>query len=319
MITSRSLPAFSTTSINNDNPLALPARPPIRAAVRRHHVVTKIIPLKPFHPRHRLNQFTTSNSEFDKDYSKYSFASSSSSSGDDDDNDAKSQFGTKLYWDAMYDGMGDFAADEYSWYYGYEVIRPYLQEYGEQLLSSMNDVSSEGGFEDEDSIETMTMTSKGKSQLSILIPGCGNDPLVLDLFNDGYCKLTAFDYSVGAIERQRELLEYLPSTTFALKKRDIDLRVEDARALPIEWTSAYDIIIEKGALDAIYLSGDDDSNLEKAVTEFERVLRPGGICISCSGVVPEALRREKFCMTEWVWLRDGSEDLRAGCFVFRKR
>ena len=51
--------------------------------------------------------------------------------------------------------------------------------------------------------------------------------------------------------------------------------------------------------------------------EFERVVRPGGICISCSGVVPEELRRKMF--REWVWLRDGSEDLRAGCFVFRKR
>ena len=259
------------------------------------------IPLT-YNPIHRccqLNQFTTSNSEFDKDYSKYT----TSSQFDDEDNDAKSQFGTKVYWDAMYDGMGDFAADEYSWYYGYEVIRPYLQEYGETSLSTSVDTGTGGEGS----------ATADKSQLSILLPGCGNDPLLLDLCNDGYRKLTAFDYSIGAIERQRELLEYLPTTT----SNHIELRVEDARALPTEWTNAYDIIIEKGALDAIYLSGNDEQNLGKAVVEFERVVRSGGICISCSGVVPEELRRKMF--REWAWLRDGSEDLRAGCFVFRKR
>ena len=35
-------------------------------------------------------------SEFDKDYSKYR--------NDDEDTDARSQFGTKSYWDAMYEG-----------------------------------------------------------------------------------------------------------------------------------------------------------------------------------------------------------------------
>jgi len=256
-----------------------------------------------YHRHRRLHQFTTSNSEFDKDYSKYITSPS------DEDTDAKSEFGTKIYWDAMYEGMGDFDAEEYSWYYGYEVIRPHLQEYGEELLLHSDVIS--GAVEDE-----AAASSKHKSQLSILLPGCGNDPLLLDLYNDGYRKLTAFDYSLGAIGRQRELLEYLPATS---EKRDIELRVEDARALPTEWTNSFDIIIEKGALDAIYLSVNDERNLEKAIAEFERVLRPGGICISCSGVVPENLRRETFRTMEWVWLRDGSDDLRAGCFVFRKR
>lgn len=308
MLTRQStLPAFAiaTSSIlNNDNrlrpALVLMTSSPLHLRNKYPTITTNA-----YHRHRRLHQFTTSNSEFDKDYSKYTTSSS------EEDTDAKSQFGTKVYWDAMYDGMGDFDAEEYSWYYGYEVIRPHLQEYGEELLL-LNDVDS-GSIEDE---AAATMTSKHKSQLSILLPGCGNDPLILDLYNDGYRKLTAFDYSLGAIERQRELLEYLPATS---EKSDIELRVEDARTLPTEWTNSFDVIIEKGALDAIYLSGNDERNLEKAIVEFERVLRPGGICISCSGVVPEQLRRETFRTTEWVWLRDGSDDLRAGCFVFRKR
>ena len=294
-------------TIIQSQPIILPAFA-ITPIVTFYHESPTIQPSNPFYSRSRLHQFTSLNSEFDKDYSKYSL------SLPDVDYDAKSQFGTKLYWDAMYEGMGEFAADEYSWYYGYEVIRPLLLEYGAQLFSFMNDENNEEGVEE---ALLQTITSKDTSQLSILIPGCGNDPLLLDLFNDGYQKLTAFDYSLGAIERQRELLEYLPTTT--TEKKYIELRVEDARALPTEWTNTYDIIIEKGALDAIYLSGDDDSNLERAILEFERVLRPGGICISCSGVVPEILRREKFRTTAWVWLRDGIGDLRAGCFVFRKR
>ena len=235
-----------------------------------------------------LHQFTTSSSEFDKDYSKFQRVDSS-----DEDAKAKSDFGTKWYWDSMYEGMGDFASDEYSWYYGYEVIKPMLEEY---VLGNNDDSTTD------------------KSQLSILIPGCGNDPLLLDLYNAGYRSLTAFDYSSGAIDRQRELLEYLPMGSDIDK---IHLSVQDARSLPKEWDESFDIIIEKGALDAIYLSG--DGNFEQSVKEFERVIKTDSICISCSGVVPEEIRRDGFGTNEWEWLRDGSDDLKAGCFVLKRR
>jgi hypothetical protein len=237
----------------------------------------------------RLNQFTTSSSEFDKDYAKYR-------DGDDGDANARSQFGTKAYWDEMYEGMGEFSADEYSWYYnGYDVIKPFLQEYILDVAES-------------------TSTALKKSQLSILIPGCGNDPMLLDFYQAGYRRLSAFDYSSGAIDRQRELLDYLPMGSDLGR---IELREEDARSLPVEWNESFDVIVEKGALDAIYLSG--DGNLEQSVKEFARIIKRGGTCISCSGVVPEALRRDCFAENEWEWLRDGSNDLRAGCFVLKRR
>jgi len=235
-----------------------------------------------------LYQFTASSSEFNKDYSKYQ-------EGDDCDANARSQFGTKSYWDSMYEGMGEFPADEYSWYYNcYNMIKPFLQEY-------IHDVAA----------PDLTIH---KSELSILIPGCGNDSLLLDLYNAGYRCLSAFDYSSGAIDRQRELLNYLPVGS---ELENVALRVEDARSLPMEWTESFDVVIEKGAMDAIYLSG--EGSLEKSVTEIARVVKRGGLCISCSGVIPELLRRDCFLEAEWEWLRDGSNDLKAGCFVLRRR
>ena len=235
-----------------------------------------------------LYQFTASSSEFNKDYSKYQV-------DDDCDAKARSQFGTKSYWDSMYEGMGEFPADEYSWYYNcFDMIKPFLQEY-------IHDAAS----------ESLTLQ---KSELSILIPGCGNDSLILDLYNAGYRCLSAFDYSSGAIDRQRELLSYLPAGSVLDK---VKLRVEDARSLPMEWTESFDVVIEKGALDAIYLSG--EGSLEKSVIEIARVIKRGGLCISCSGVIPELLRRDCFVEAEWEWLRDGSNDLKAGCFVLRRR
>jgi len=231
-----------------------------------------------------LRQFVTGSSDqFEKDYSKFN-------ESDDEDYAAKSDFGTKVYWDSMYEGMGDFQADEYSWYYGFESIKPILQQY---LDAS---------------------TSAEKAVLTTLIPGCGNDPLLLDLYNSGYTSLTAFDYSQGAIDRQSTMLEYLPMGS----DDAIDLRVEDARSLPEDWENNFDVTIEKGALDAIYLSG--DGNFEKAAEELKRVTkRRTGLFISCSGVVPEDLRRSVFTKDEWTWLRDGSKDLEAGCFVWRRR
>ena len=75
-----------------------------------------------------------------------------------DDSEAISQFGTFQYWDDMYVGMGDFPQDEYSWYFGWEVIKPFFKEY-----------VPVGGGKDKD------------NNPRILVPGVGNDPILLDL------------------------------------------------------------------------------------------------------------------------------------------
>mmetsp|Transcript_23121 Transcript_23121/g.33967 ORF Transcript_23121/g.33967 Transcript_23121/m.33967 type:complete len:327 (-) Transcript_23121:1068-2048(-) len=216
-----------------------------------------------------------------------------------DDDTARSQFGTRQYWDDTYNGYGDFPMEEYSWYYGWEVLKPYVKEHCNRKDSKM------------------------------LLPGIGNDPILLDLLGAGYTDITAFDYTESSIERQEDLLSYVPGSLHnhhhseygdenEEKEGKVKLFVRDARKLDDQWTDGFDFILEKGTLDAVYLSG--DGNVEQAVSEMKRVLKKqNGIFISVSGVVPYELRKELFPVTEWEWLRDGSEDLKAGCFIWRLR
>lgn len=205
---------------------------------------------------------------------------------DDDDENARSQFGTRSYWDDVYLGRGDFPAEEYSWYFGWETMETYVKEF--------------------------IPTSNEEGPTHILCPGVGNEPLLVDLYKAKYTRLTAFDYSEHAVERQEDLLSFeLPSSAMDI----IELHAMDARKLPDpDWNDRFDAIIEKGALDAIYLSG--DGNVERSILALFRVLKPGGIFLSVSGVVPPELRTE--CFKDWEWLRDGSDELKAGCFVLRK-
>jgi hypothetical protein len=41
--------------------------------------------------------------------------------------------------------------------------------------------------------------------------------------------------------------------------------------------------------------------------------------MSISGVVPEDVRRTLFPVQDWDWVRDGTMDLKAGCFVWKKK
>lgn len=210
-----------------------------------------------------------------------------------DETEARSCFGTKDYWDDVYLGRGDFPSDTYTWYYGWEVLGRVVEQY---------------------------IPDKGAR---ILVPGIGNDDILLDLHKAGYMNMVGQDYSEHAVERQIDLLSYegisIAPTEDAEKSEEGSIQVMqgDVTNLPESWTESFDIILEKGLLDAVYLSG--DGNMEAASDNLSRVLRTGGIFISVSGVVPHELRLEAFNKNGWKWLKDGSDDLKAGCFVWQKR
>lgn len=197
-----------------------------------------------------------------------------------------STFGTKEYWDEVYAGRGDFPSHEYSWYYGWNELNPYLA--GCNIMPN-------------------------KETCKILLPGIGNDPLLIDLVASGYKRLTAQDYSQHAVDRQLDLLK---SCCTANNDCIVQLSCSNVKNLPQEWTSAFDVVLEKGLLDAVYLSG--EGNIQVAVQSLAATLKNGGVFVSVSGVVPDDLRRKLFASDGWEWLRDGSQDLKAGCFIFRK-
>jgi len=198
-------------------------------------------------------------------------------SGDgNDDGEARSSFGTKHYWDEMYEGRGDFDSESYSWYFGWDVIKPVWEAHA---------------------------VRPGR----VLLPGVGNDDTPRELWRAGWRDLYAFDYSAAAAARQDELNWDCEGLLCA---------VADARALDLE-DASFDYAIEKGALDAVYLSG--EGNLERAAAELARVLRPGGRLVSVSGVVPPDLREACFPRDRWEWLRDGAGELAAGFFVMERR
>jgi len=222
---------------------------------------------------------------------------------DDDSATARSEFGTRRYWDDMYSGFGDFSAEEYSWYYGWDVLGKHVREH--LPLVNANGLERAGSTKSNDN-------NDNRDGPNLLVPGVGNDPILLDLLSAGYRRITAQDYSEPAIDRQRDLLWYFRGDT-----SQVELSSGDVRRLPPEWTGRYDAVVEKGLLDAVYLSG--DNHVEQAVESLKGALKSGAVFLSVSGVVPEQVRRRAFSEDDWVWIRDGSNDLKAGCFIFRKR
>ena len=275
-----------------------------------------------------------------------------------DDTQARSMFGTKDYWDDVYLGRGDVPADCYSWYYGWEVLRPIVERY----------VPIRSSITTQQQPQIQVQQQQGYRRM--LIPGIGNDSLLMDLYKAGYRPengwyLVGQDYSEHAIERQYELL------SFEQFIDGIHMVQGDVTAMPQNWTKSFDIILEKGLLDAVYLSSGADNenntnNVQSAISNLHRVLKPNGLLFSISGVIPQELRRsilfpsiynnnpltnnkddssnhrsngndsnddndnkrdqipqKEFsspCSSLWKWLQDGSDDWRkAGCFVFQKQ
>lgn len=148
--------------------------------------------------------------------------------------------GRLSFWDKMY-----AAEESFSWYCGWQDMQPFWEE-----------------------------LVPGSAR--VLIPGVGNDAAMVELYDamPEPRQMSAFDYAPQGVERAR--------TLFA--DRLVDLRLADAKDLP--WREReFDAVLDKGVLDAVYLSGgynalDRDHELQRAVDELHRVVRPGGICVS---------------------------------------
>jgi Methyltransferase domain len=211
----------------------------------------------------------------------------------------KNNYGRQEFWNDLYEQQSNF-----SWYAGWDDLRPFVEDF----------IGTATGADAADAGE------KNKS-VEILLPGVGNDATLVDMYDDGrgYNHITALDYAPEAIERCREMLQQRKqhrsaSVVAAAADSDVDdsdipngirLCVADARDLTgILEDNTFDLILEKGTLDAIYLSGGENKtlafeNMDLAVTELGRCVKPGSIWISLAGVVPDEIQRAMDGREEW--------------------
>ena len=134
---------------------------------------------------------------------------------------------------------------------------------------------------------------------SVLEAGCGTSRLALDLCAargpGGAGSVLAFDYSETCVLRQQARLQQLEecelsgSVSHRRGTGGPRYRTMDARDLPLGGCS-YDVVLDKGTLDAVDCVGADDDAASGAraaarcAAEYARVLRPGGwLCIVTCG------------------------------------
>ena len=109
------------------------------------------------------------------------------------------QFGRQEYWDEQYRQEKSF-----SWYTGWADLKPFWEELCPDRTAH------------------------------VLVPGVGNDAAMVSMYDDGWQRLTLFDYSSEGVRRAAELFG----------ERPVDLRVADACALPYA-SAAFDAVLDK--------------------------------------------------------------------------
>lgn len=187
------------------------------------------------------------------------------------DHDGRCVFGKKEYWDDLYGGNVDESsagyrpADSYSWYCGHDELAPFWRALVPDRASR------------------------------VVVAGVGNDATPAALYDDGWTNMVAYDYSRRGVDRAR--------TLFGRGRDGIDLRVADARDLPLDDASV-DATLDKGTLDAIYIAG--QGAFRDAVREMGRVTAAGGVVVCVSSVVPPEELLGAFAAPLWGNVHDGT-------------
>lgn len=182
-------------------------------------------------------------------------------------------------------------SSSYSWYCGWEELKPFWN----MLVSPI--AAQENGMSDE------------KSCCHVLIAGIGNDPTPIDMYDDGWgstdCEnqnkkinITAYDYSEAGTLRAKELFG-------TSRNENVNLVVADARDLPLE-DASIDATLDKGTFDAIYITG--TQMFLDSIQELTRITAKGGIVMCISRVIDPDILLDAFSsqINSWEIIHDGT-------------
>lgn len=117
---------------------------------------------------------------------------------------------------------------------------------------------------------------KKAPDFEILIPGCGNSSLGQQLYDDGYLNITNIDISSVVIAQMHD--KYID-------KSEMEYQKMDARNMQIP-DNCFDLVIDKGLLDAQLCSIDNMTSVNLLLKEMYRVLKPGGVYYIVSHAEP---------------------------------
>eukprot|EP01006_Ploeotia_vitrea_P038351 TRINITY_DN66227_c6_g3_i2.p1 TRINITY_DN66227_c6_g3~~TRINITY_DN66227_c6_g3_i2.p1 ORF type:complete len:209 (-),score=104.04 TRINITY_DN66227_c6_g3_i2:356-982(-) len=125
--------------------------------------------------------------------------------------------------------------------------------------------------------ELKTPDVEARRALKVLVVGCGNSPMSKHMYEDGFEDMTSIDYSDVVIEKMRQTD---PDNKYNFMSMDVrKLKFPDAH---------FDLIVDKGTLDAILCGSDSSRNAGMMLAECKRVLKPGGFFFVITYGVPES-------------------------------
>jgi ubiquinone/menaquinone biosynthesis C-methylase UbiE len=148
-------------------------------------------------------------------------------------------FGTREYWDDRYSKLAD-DAEEFDWHQSFDNLKKILANNG---------------------------VTPGKK---VLILGCGNCKLMLDMFQNGYKTMDCVDWSDTVIQKMK-------SKHAALK--GMNFTTMDVTSLDFG-DSSYDVVIDKAVMDSILCGEGSTDKVIAMMMEVQRVLKPGGVFMS---------------------------------------
>jgi SAM-dependent methyltransferase len=210
----------------------------------------------------------------------------------------KTDYGVAAYWNERYlqtSGLFD-------WYIDEEHLWPLLDEFGQRAFHAVKQAanasaakpalpaaaattsssSSSSPLQRQQTAESspsFTLASASssssspsfRSSLHLLDVGCGNSGLGAALWSRGWTRQTHIDVSEVVIARMKALYRDVAGQCGEWIAMDAtQMRFDDA---------SFDIVLEKGTLDALDCTPEEQKVCHAIVRECSRVLRPGGVLL----------------------------------------